>query len=158
MKTAVFAGSFDPFTLGHKDIVRRASKLFNEVIVAVALETGKNMRSADSRIKIIELSTQEFPNVKIVPFDGLLTDFMKKIGCATLVRGVRNAVDYDYEHSLWDVYRSLYPEIEIVLLPSKADLNHISSTVVRQLCKLYAPINGYVDTKAEESVRIIYQE
>lgn len=158
MKTAVFAGSFDPFTLGHKDVVKRASKLFDEVVVAVALETGKNTRSADSRMKIVELSVQELANVRIVSFDGLLTDFMKSIGSDTLVRGVRNASDYDYEHNLLGVYRSLYPEIEFVILPSKAELNHISSTVVRQLCRLKAPVSGYVDTKVEESVRKLYRE
>ncbi len=157
MSKAVFAGSFDPFTLGHKDIVLRSKKIFDEVIVAVALDTGKNSRDIDMRKAIISASLDDV-DVKIVGFEGLLTDFMKKIGADILVRGVRNAADYDYEKNLMGVYRSLMPELEYVLIPSKSELNHISSTVVRELCKMNAPISAYIETKAEKFVRELYAE
>ncbi len=157
MKRAVFAGSFDPFTLGHKDIVMRSAKIFDEVVVAIASETGKKSHDILLREQIVKASI-ESSNISVICFEGLLTDFMKKIDASILVRGVRNAVDYDYEKNLMGVYRSLLPEIEFVLLPSKPELNHISSTVVRELCKINAPLEGYIDTKAEKYVRILYAE
>lgn len=157
MKKAIFAGSFDPFTLGHKDIVMRASKMFDEIVVAIALDTGKNSHDINARKQIV-LKSLNVDNVKIETFKGLLTDFMRENGINFLVRGVRNAEDYDYEKNLMSVYRSLMPDIEIVLFPSKPELNHISSSVVRELCLLNARLDGYVDTKAEKYVRSLYSE
>lgn len=158
MRTAVFAGSFDPFTLGHKDIVLRAAKLFDRIIVAVAEDTGKKTRLLADRKKIITLSLDEVENVEIASFSGLLTDFMKERGLTVLIRGVRNAMDFDYESSLMGVYRSLYKEIEFILLPSKSELSHVSSTVVRELLKIGADTKDYLDTKAEEFTRSLYLE
>ena len=157
MIKAVFAGSFDPFTLGHKDIVIRASKTFDKVIVAVAKQTGKNSRSLVARKQIIEASIGGLTNVEIAEFDGLLTNFLKENNVKILVRGVRNSTDFDYEKSLMGVYRSLFADIEFVLLPSMPEVNHVSSTVVRELVKLSAPIDGYVDTKAKELIKKLYQ-
>lgn len=157
MRRAVFAGSFDPFTLGHKDIVIRAAKMFDEVIVAIASDTGKKSHDIFFRERIVKASL-EISNAKVICFEGLLTDFMKNISTNILLRGVRNAVDYDYEKNLMGVYRSLMPEIEFVLLPSRPELNHISSTVVRELCKMRAPLDGYIDTKAEKYVLSLYSE
>ncbi len=156
MRKAVFAGSFDPFTLGHKDIVKRASELFDEVIIAVAEDTGKNSRSLSLRTQIVKASLEDIKNVVIKSFDGLLTRFLSENDCSILVRGVRTASDYDYERSLMGVYRSLKPDMEFILLPAKPELNHISSTVVRELCALDAPLFGYVDTKAEKFIRTLY--
>lgn len=156
MTRAVFAGSFDPFTLGHKDIALRASRLFDELIVAIAKETDKNSDPLSSRTAIVEMSLEGLKNVKIMSFDGLLTDFMDKNSYDILVRGVRTAADYEYERSLMGVYRSLKPNVEFVLLPAKAELAHISSTVVRSLCKLNASLDGYIDTKAEKYIRELY--
>lgn len=158
MRTAVFAGSFDPFTLGHKDIVLRAAKLFDRIIVAVAEETGKKTRSLSDRKRIIALSLDGAENVEIVTFSGLLTDFMKENGHTILIRGIRNAMDFDYESSLMSVYRSLYKEIEFILLPSKSELSHVSSTVVRELLKIGADTKDYLDTKAEKFTRNLYLE
>lgn len=158
MKKAVFAGSFDPFTLGHKDIVLRATSLFDKVIVAVADHTGKNSNALEIRKKIVEQSLEDVANVSITQFSGLLTDFMRKLDVDVLVRGVRSAADYDYERSLMEVYRSLNPNIEFVLLPAKAELAHISSSVVRELCKMNGNLGGYVDTKAEKYLKGFYME
>ncbi len=156
MKKAVFAGSFDPFTLGHKDIVMRASELFDQVIVAVASDTGKGSHAVDERKKTVSLSLPQTKNVVIDEFKGLLTKYMDSIGCKILIRGVRTAADYEYERSLMAIYRSLKSDIEFVLLPAKAEMIHISSTIVRRLAELEAPLSGYVDTKAEEYIRRIY--
>lgn len=158
MKKAVFAGSFDPFTLGHKDIVLRATKIFDEVIVAIANDTGKASRPIEKREEIVTSSLSEVKNVRIERFGGLLTDFMRAINAFVLVRGVRTAYDYDYEKSLMGVYRSLYPEVEFLLLPAKAELMHISSTVVRELCKMNCSLDGYIDTKAEKFIRDLYRK
>ena len=156
MTIAVFAGSFDPFTLGHKDIAMRAKRLFDKVVVAVAEDTGKNSRTTKERTDIVKASVGDLTGVVVTSFCGSLTNFMDKEGYKILVRGVRTASDYDYERSLMGVYRSLKPDIEFVLLPAKAELSHISSTVVRELCALDASLNGYIDTKAEKSIRSLY--
>ena len=158
MKKAIFAGSFDPFTLGHKDIVMRAAQMFDEVVVALASDNGKNSRPIEKREEIISASIEGISNVKVIHFDGLLTDLMSKLEIKFLVRGVRTAADYDYERNLMSVYRSQYPETEFVLIPSKAELSHISSTVVRELVKLDGNLSGYVDTKAEKYVIDLYRE
>ena len=155
MKRAVFAGSFDPFTLGHKDIAERASKLFDELIIAVAADNCKNSQSLQARKEIVEASL-DVKNIRVVPFEGLLTDFMKNADASVLVRGVRSSTDLDYERSLMGVYRSLYPEVEVILLPARPELLHISSTVVRELCKMNVSLGGYVDAKAEKYVRGLY--
>ena len=158
MTKAVFAGSFDPFTLGHKDIAIRAASLFDCVIIAVAKQTGKNSRSLSDRKEIIAQSIGDVANIEIKEFDGLLTEFLRQNDASILVRGVRSSIDFEYEKSLMGVYRSLYDKIEFVLLPSKPELNHVSSTVVRELVKLSASIDGCVDTKAKEFIEKLYRE
>ncbi len=158
MNKAVFAGSFDPFTLGHKNIVERASAIFDEIVVAIAEDTGKNSRSLELRAHIAKASLSDLKNATIVTFSGLLTDFMKSRDIKVIVRGVRTAADYEYERNLMEVYRSLYPQVEIVLLPAESKFLHISSTVVRQLVKLGAPIKDYMDTKAEKYAEELYKE
>lgn len=158
MKTAVFAGSFDPFTLGHKDIALRAAKIFDKVIVAIAEDNGKRSKPIENRKQIALLSLAEAQNISILTFNGLLTDFLKQIHANFLVRGTRTGVDYEYEKNLMSIYRSQLPSVEFVLLPAKPELIHISSTVVRELVRLNGDIKGYVDTKAEKSVIDLYRE
>lgn len=135
-KIAVFAGSFDPFTLGHLDLVKRASALFDQVWVLVAVNASKKyLFSEDARGQMIQSAVEDLPNVGVAAYDGLTVDFMKAVGSKFLVRGVRNAMDMDYEQSnAWN-NKVLHPDCETVFLSSAPEHLAVSSTVVRELLK-----------------------
>ena len=136
-KIAVFAGSFDPFTLGHLDIVRRAAELFDELYVLLAVNASKKyMFSESARIEMISKAVAGVPNVKVESFDGLTVEFMKRIGAKFLVRGIRGSADVEYEQSVAWNNKVLYPECETVFLSSAPEHLMVSSTVVRELLKV----------------------
>ena len=135
-KIAVFAGSFDPFTVGHLDIVKRASALFDELYVLLAVNASKKyLFDEATRIGMVQKAVAQFPNVKVDCFDGLTVDFAKRVGAKYLVRGIRNAADLDFEQSFAWNSKMLYPECETVFLSSAPEHLMISSTVVRELLK-----------------------
>lgn len=135
-KIAVFAGSFDPFTVGHLDIVKRASALFDEVYVLLAVNASKRyMFSEDTRLEMVRKAVENIPNVKVDSFDGLTVDFAKRVGAKFLVRGIRNAADVDYEQTVAWNNKILFPECETVFLSSAPEHLMVSSTVVRELLK-----------------------
>lgn len=151
---AVVAGTFDPFTLGHKDIVRRAAELFGSVTVAVACETGKRAVPADIRADIARKSVSDIAGVNVEIFDGLLTDYLKGKD-AVLVRGIRNSVDLEYEKELCEVYKRL-SDVKIVHLLSSPELSHISSSAVRRLAALGADISSFAAENAVSLISDIY--
>ncbi len=131
---AVFPGTFDPLTNGHLDIIRRASKLFDKVIVAVAKSPSKHtLLSLDERVQTATEAVNKLENVKVVGFKGLLIDFLKDKKCTVLVRGIRCATDYDYEAQLFGMYRMYLPDLEIVMLQTNSEDAFISSTLVREI-------------------------
>ena len=135
-KIAVFAGSFDPFTVGHLDIVKRASALFDEVWVLLAVNASKRyMFSEETRLEMVRKAVENIPNVKVDSFDGLTVDFAKRVGAKFLVRGIRNAADVDYEQTVAWNNKILFPECETVFLSSAPEHLMVSSTVVRELLK-----------------------
>ena len=136
-KIAVFAGSFDPFTLGHLDIVKRAAALFDELYVLLAVNASKKyLLSESARIEIVKKSVESVPNVKVESFDGLTVDFMKSVGAKYLVRGIRGSADVEYEQSVAWNNKVLYPECETIFLSSAPEHLNVSSTVVRELLKV----------------------
>lgn len=153
---AIVAGTFDPFTAGHCDIVTRAAALFDRVTVAVALETGKNCAPSEDRVRIVEASIGGLGNVEVVPFGGLLCDFVKsRRGKKVLVRGIRGVRDFEYERDLSRVYAHSCG-VESVFLCSSPNVEYISSTLVRELARLDAPLDGYVADGAVEYVKRLY--
>jgi pantetheine-phosphate adenylyltransferase len=137
-KIAVFAGSFDPFTVGHCDLVKRAAGLFDCLIVVVAQNTNKkNLFDAETRKAMVEAAVSEIPNVKVAVYGGLTVDFMKSVGARYLVRGIRNASDLDAEQAVAWNNKVIYGdgEIETVLLLSAQEHLVVSSTLVRELLK-----------------------
>ncbi len=155
MKTVVFAGTFDPFTVGHLEIAEKAALLFNKVVIAVACK-GKSGVSAEKRAEIVKLSVSGIKNVSVEIFDGFLTDFMKKNGYDVLVRGIRNAVDLDYEKNLKAVYEDMYPEISIVYLVSSPEKEHVSSSIVREILALNGDAGAYISDKAAAEIEKEY--
>lgn len=138
MRIGVFAGTFDPFTVGHLDVVKRAAPLFDKLIVTVCINPGKGdaMFSLDERTELICDAISGMENVEVTHFGGVLIDYCRSIGASCLVRSIRSGNDVDYERMLESVNLRLDPCIETFFLLSKPELAHISSSLVRQLIGL----------------------
>lgn len=135
MKICVVPGSFDPFTIGHLDVVKRAAALFDKVYVAIMVNSDKTgCFSLATRKKIAEVSCGDLDNVTVITADGLLADLCSALGATAIVKGVRNAADYNYEAIFADANRHL-SGIETVWLPARPELNFVSSSFVRELMR-----------------------
>ena len=150
MKKAVFPGSFDPFTLGHLDIINRGLTLFDELIIAIGVNSDKKyMFSLDQRKKFIEDTFTGNPKIKVVTYEGLTVDFCKKNEVEFILRGLRNPADFEFEKSIAHTNRDLAP-VETVFLLTAASTSYISSSIVREVIKHHGDYTRLVP----ESVRI----
>ena len=151
---AVFAGTFDPFTLGHLDIAKRAANIYDKVFIAIAKSDEKHcMFDLKKREQIVRISLSSINNAVVCSFSGLLTDFCKEHKCNILVRGLRTVNDFEYERSLAFVYKDLDPEIESVFFINNPKYSHIHSSLIRQLIVQQANISTMVQ---EDAVKLIY--
>ena len=142
---AVYPGTFDPMTLGHEDVVRRAAGLFDGLIVAVALaHHKKTLFSVAERTAQVESAVSSLANVRVLPFDGLIMDYCAAQQAEAVVRGVRNLTDFDYEAQMAAMNRKLRPGVETVFLLPDAPLQCISSTLVREISKLGGDVGQMV--------------
>jgi pantetheine-phosphate adenylyltransferase len=142
---AVYSGTFDPLTLGHEDVVRRAAAMFDTVVIAVARAVHKKtLFGPDERLQLAQAALADCPNVKALPFDGLIVDFVKSQGASVIVRGLRSVTDYDYEIQMAGMNRHLAPQVDTVFLHTAAHVQHISSTLVREIHKLGGDVSGLV--------------
>lgn len=149
MKTAVFAGSFDPITRGHEDIVLKAMPLFDEIIIAIGVNIDKKYAfPLEQRIKWIENTFAEYPKVKVISYEGLTVDLCRKMNANFIIRGLRNTNDFEYESIIAEANKKLNPEVETVFLLSDPTVRCISSTVVRDLIKNHADLTGFIPEKA----------
>ncbi|MBD3892900.1 pantetheine-phosphate adenylyltransferase [Hydrogenophaga sp.] len=146
-RIAVYSGSFDPPTLGHEDVARRAALLFDQVIIAVAQAHHKKPRfSLLQRLEMVSEAATRLPGqVRVLPFDGLLVDFCRQQGACAVVRGIRHPSDFDYEAQLAAMNRKLHPTLETVFLLPQADLQCISSTLVREISALGGDVSTLVN-------------
>jgi pantetheine-phosphate adenylyltransferase len=136
IKKAVFPGSFDPITTGHVDLVKRALLLFDEIIVAIGVNSQKQtLFEVDKRKKWIEDVFRDEPRVKVDVFEGLTVHYCKKVDAHFLVRGLRNASDFDYEKTISQLNHIVGDNLETVFLISRPEFSHISSTIVREIIK-----------------------
>lgn len=134
MTRALFPGTFDPLTLGHQDLIQRAARLFDEVIVAIAMSPGKRpLFELDERVALAREVCAPWPNVRVEGFSGLLVDVARRMQVHVLLRGVRSVSDFDYEQQLVGMYRRMVPDLEILYMPTSAELAFISSTLVREV-------------------------
>lgn len=144
MSIAVFPGSFDPPTIGHESIVRRALPLFDTIVVAMGVNTSKkSMFTTEQRLGWLKETFKGMPKVKVMPFEGLTVDLCKREGAAFILRGVRNGADHDYERAIALMNRDL-AGIETVFLPAEPGHAHISSTIVRELLANKADVSAFV--------------
>ena len=149
MKTAVFAGSFDPITRGHEDIVLQALPLFDEIIIAIGVNIDKKYAfPLEQRIKWIENTFAEYPKVKVVSYQGLTVDFCKKMNAQFIIRGLRNTTDFEYESIIAEANKKLNPEVETVFFLANPTLRCVSSTVVRDLIKNGADLTSFIPDKS----------
>lgn len=144
---AVYPGTFDPITLGHQDIIRRAARMFGTVIVAVAAaHHKKTMFSLEERLDTVREVMQSVANVRVEPFAGLVRDFAVHRGAQVMVRGVRSVTDFDYETQLAGMNRALAADVETIFLTPDARYQHISSTLVREISTLKGDVAQFVDS------------
>ncbi|MDQ5983783.1 MAG: Phosphopantetheine adenylyltransferase [Eubacteriales bacterium SKADARSKE-1] len=145
MRIAIYPGSFDPVTLGHMDIIVRASKIFDRVIVATLINKDKNaVFTADERVNLLEKSLIGLKNVEVVKFEGLLVDYAKKVNATTIIRGLRAVTDFEYELQLALVNKKLCKDIETVFLTTSPENIYISSSVVKQIASFNGDISNFV--------------
>jgi pantetheine-phosphate adenylyltransferase len=142
---AVYPGTFDPITLGHEDVVRRAAQLFSQVIVAVAAGHHKKaMFSLEERLDMAREAAKPYAGVQVASFDGLMRDFVVSCGAKAMVRGLRAVTDFDYEFQLAGMNRSLMPDVETVFLTPGDKYQFISSTFVREIATLGGEVDKFV--------------
>ena len=141
----VYPGTFDPITMGHEDIVRRAASLFSEVIVAVASNPGKKpFFDLNERVEMASHVLKDCPNVKVIGFSGLLMQFVQDQGARVVIRGLRAASDFEYEFQLAGMNRKLFPQVESVFLTPSEQFMFISSSLVREVAMLGGDVTQFV--------------
>ena len=152
---AIYPGTFDPITLGHEDIVRRATQLFDRVIVAVAAgHHKKTLFNLEERIAMVREAVKAYPQVQVESFDGLMRDFVVGRGGKAMVRGLRAVTDFDYEFQLAGMNRHLMPEVETVFLTPSDKYQFISSTFVREIASLGGEVDKIVAANVQRQLNI----
>lgn len=149
----IYPGTFDPVTLGHEDLVRRASQLFPHVVVAVAGSVNKRtMFSLDERVALTQAVFANIPNVEVVGFSGLLMEFVKAQDAQMVIRGLRATSDFEYEFQLAGMNRKLYPEFETLFLTPAEQFMFISSSLVREVATLGGDVHAFVSPTVEAAI------
>ena len=144
-RTALFPGSFDPFTAGHLNILKRALTMFDEVVVAVGMNIDKRgFFSNEKKLDIIRQATEGLEGVRVIEYDNLTVDTCRSLGIRHIVRGVRNMIDFETERSIADANRRLAPEIETIIIPTAQEFAHISSTAVRDILKHHGDTSMFI--------------
>jgi pantetheine-phosphate adenylyltransferase len=149
-RVALFPGSFDPFTAGHLNILKRALTMFDEVVVAAGVNIDKRgFFTTEQKLDIIRQATVGLEGVSIINYDNLTIDTCRELGIRHIVRGVRNMIDFETERSIADANRKLAPDIETIIIPTAQEFAHISSTAVRDLLKHGGDISLFVPENVE---------
>lgn len=152
-RKCVFAGTFDPPTIGHKSVVETALKLFDEVVVAVMVNPDKKPRfSVEQRKEMLGIDLGAFAGVKIIDFQGTATELLEKENTKIYVRGIRNGIDLDYENANFYASKKLDPELTVVYIPSVQENLHVSSSIVRNSLKFETPFDDYVTKEVKEYI------
>lgn len=145
MKKAIYPGSFDPLTFGHIDMIERASKIVDHLVVGVLHNSAKNsLFSLEERVSMIKEMTKDIPNVKVASFDGLLVDYMNEIGATIIIRGLRAVTDFEYELQIAQANHVQNEEIETIFLTTDLKYSYLSSTIVKEFASYGGDISKFV--------------
>lgn len=145
MRTALYPGSFDPITNGHIDIIERASKIFDQLVVAILVNKRKpTLFSVEERIQMIREATRRWPSVEVDHFEGLLVDYARRRGVHTIVRGLRAVTDFEFEFQMALTNRQLDPEFESIFLMTRNEHAYLSATIVREVAQFGGSLDKFV--------------
>lgn len=159
MTTVIYPGTFDPITNGHTDLIERAGKLFNKVVVAIASSPKKQpLLTLDERVELVKSATGHLPNVTVTGFSNLLAEFVKQQNATVILRGLRAVSDFEYEFQLADMNRRLAPDVESVFLTPSNHLSYISSTLIREIASLNGDVTEFVDPAVAAALRNKFQK
>ncbi|MGI8498990.1 MAG: pantetheine-phosphate adenylyltransferase [Gemmatimonadaceae bacterium] len=153
-KIAMYAGSFDPVTRGHEDLIRRSLTFVDRLVVAVATNVAKQpLFSVEERMRFIRESVNEEPRLEVLQFDGLLVDFARRLGATMSIRGLRAVSDFEYEYQMALMNRHLYPELETLFMVPSIDLTYVSSSIVREVGRFGGVTADLVHPVVERAIR-----
>lgn len=151
--SAMYPGTFDPITLGHEDLVRRACRLFDKVVVAIAANPGKEpMFTLEERVALAKDALQEFDNVEVTGYEGLTVEFARQNGLQVIVRGLRAISDFEYEFQLANMNRHLTDEVETAFLTPTEKYTYISSSLVREIASMGGDISEFVSPAVNDAL------
>jgi pantetheine-phosphate adenylyltransferase len=153
-QAAIYAGTFDPLTYGHLDVIERAARIFPRVVVGVAASQEKSpLFSLEERMDLVRAVTQELTGVEVAPFNGLLVDFAEQQGVEVIVRGLRAFSDFEFEFQMALTNRTMRPKIETLFLMPKQDYSYVSSSNVREVAKMGGDISQFVPEKIQQALQ-----
>ncbi len=159
MKTAVYPGSFDPVTNGHLDIIERASKIYDKVVVGVLTNGAKTpLFAAEERVELLKAVTSDFPNVHIDSFSGLLVDFAREQKACVIIKGLRTVNDFEYELQMALLNKALDPNIETMFMMTNTKYSYISSSMVKELAAFKGNLDGFVPEKIIGKIKEKYKD
>ena len=160
MRTAICSGSFDPITLGHLDIIRRAAACFDRVCVCVSpnAEKKNQMFTPEEKLLLVRIAVEDLPNVEAELWPGLLADFAVDHGATAIVRGVRNTSDFDVEYQMALINQGIHPGLETMLLPASAAYQHFSSSMAREMIRYGQPLEQYLPASIIPLVRDLIEK
>ena len=157
MLRAIYPGSFDPVTLGHLDIIRRSASIADELIVGILNNKAKTpLFSVGERVRMLEEVTKDFPNVKIIPFEGLLVEFAKQMDAKVIVRGLRAITDFEYELQMSQTNQKIEPEIETLFLTTSLEFSFLSSTTVKEVASFGGDITQFVPEVIVKKIKEVF--
>ncbi len=153
MKVGIYAGSFDPVTLGHLDVIERASRIVDRLVIGVLNNTNKKPSfTADERVEFIKRVTKDIPNVEVKTFDGLTVDFAKQENARILVRGLRAVTDFEYELQIAQLNHKLNPKIDTIFLTTSVEYSYLSSSIVKEIAHFGGDISKLVPKEVRQDI------
>ena len=157
MRTAIYPGSFDPVTYGHLDIISRAAKMYDRLIIGVLINSSKMpLFSIDERVNMLRNATKDISNVEVDSFDGLLIEFAHNKNADVIVRGLRAVTDFEYELQLSQMNRVIAPDIDTVFLTTNLKYSYLSSSIVKEIASYGGDISAFVDEDTSKAVKAKY--
>ncbi len=164
MRTGYYPGSFDPVTFGHLDIIARAARLVDRLVIGIGIHDGKKpVFSANERIEMLKgeiakISATEGTMIEVMTFDGLVVDAAHEVGAGVLIRGVRNSTDFEYEMPMAGMNARMRPKLQTVFLPASPEYSHIASNLVRQIALMRGDVSGFVPQSVEKLLHKKFQK